>query len=418
MYKWLKHFSAFCFMCMVGVPEGKLLAGTIWVGKTRAVKSIQQAIHIASAGDTIMVDYGNYGGGNITISKSLVLKGVNFPVLNGRKKYEIISVKSSHVTIEGFRIRASGQSSVNDIAGVKIYNQHHVKVVNNILEDNFFGIYLQQAQNCVIRKNKITAYGKEEFLVGNGIHGWKSDSIQIDDNQITGHRDGIYLEFTTNTNVSRNTSHKNLRYGLHFMFAHHNSYTSNTFSSNGAGVAVMYTHHVYMAKNIFKDNWGDSAYGILLKEITDSKIESNTFSGNTIAIFMEGASRISVSQNIFTANGWALKIQASCTDNLIQQNNFEGNTFDVATNGSLVLNTFNSNYWDKYEGYDINKDRRGDIPYHPISLYSMIVEKYPPAMLLFRSFMVAILDRTEKMIPGITPEGLKDKNPAMKPLKL
>ena len=173
-----------------------------------------------------------------------------------------------------------------------------------------------------------------------------------------------------------------------------------------------------MAKNIFKDNWGDSAYGILLKEITDSKIESNTFSGNTIAILMEGASRISVSQNIFTANGWALKIQASCTDNLIQQNNFEGNTFDVATNGSLVLNTFNSNYWDKYEGYDINKDRRGDIPYHPISLYSMIVEKYPPAMLLFRSFMVAILDRTEKMIPGITPEGLKDKNPAMKPLKL
>ena len=85
MYKWLKHFSAFCFMCIVGVPEGKLIAGTIWVGKTRTVKSIQQAIHIASAGDTIMVDYGNYGGGNITISKSLVLKGVNFPVLNGRK---------------------------------------------------------------------------------------------------------------------------------------------------------------------------------------------------------------------------------------------------------------------------------------------------------------------------------------------
>lgn len=56
-------------------------------------------------------------------------------------------------------------------------------------------------------------------------------------------------------------------------------------------------------------------------------------------------------KNVFNGNGWGLKIQANCMDNVITENNFTGNTFDVSTNGSLVLNTFNNNYWDKYEGY-------------------------------------------------------------------
>jgi nitrous oxidase accessory protein len=51
-----------------------------------------------------------------------------------------------------------------------------------------------------------------------------------------------------------------------------------------------------------------------------------------------------------------MKIQASCMDNEIVNNNYMKNTFDISTNGSLVLNTFNANYWDKYEGYDLDKN--------------------------------------------------------------
>jgi nitrous oxidase accessory protein len=109
-----------------------------------------------------------------------------------------------------------------------------------------------------------------------------------------------------------------------------------------------------------------------------------------------------------------MKIQASCMDIAVSKNNFVGNTFDIGTNGSLVLNTFNSNYWDKYEGYDLNHDKIGDIPYRPVSLYSMIVEQNPPAMMLFRSFITSLLDKTEKLIPSLTPENLKDNTPLMR----
>jgi nitrous oxidase accessory protein len=133
---------------------------------------------------------------------------------------------------------------------------------------------------------------------------------------------------------------------------------------------------------------------------------------------MEGVSRIIMEKNIFKSNGWAMKIQASCMDISLSNSNFINNTFDVGTNGSLVLNTFDHNYWDKYDGYDINKDKIGDIPYRPVSMYSMIVEQNPSAMMLFRSFMTTLLDKTEKILPTLTPENLKDDHPLMKPLPL
>ena len=113
-----------------------------------------------------------------------------------------------------------------------------------------------------------------------------------------------------------------------------------------------------------------------------------------------------------------MKIQASCMDITVTNNNFIGNSFDVSTNGSLVLNSFNYNYWDKYEGYDLNKDNIGDIPFHPVSLFSVIVSQNPSAMMLFRSFMTSLMDKTERIIPSLTPENLKDDHPSMKPLNL
>jgi nitrous oxidase accessory protein len=320
--------------------------------------------------------------------------------------------------VSGFKIQHSGYATLDDPCGIKVYNTRNVVIYNNILDENFFGIYLQQCSNCIIKNNRITSSGVDEQLIGNGIHCWKSDSLQVIGNKSTGHRDGIYFEFVTNSVIWRNISIANVRYGLHFMFSHNDAYISNVFKNNGAGVAVMFTNNVKMINNTFEENWGDAAYGLFLKEISDSYIFGNRFIKNTSGIHMEGTSRIKVEKNIFEANGWGMKIQASCMDNEIVSNNFIGNTFDISTNGSLVLNTFNGNYWDKYEGYDLDKNKIGDVPYHPLSLFSVIVEQNPPAMLLFRSFMVTLLDKSEKIMPTLTPDNFIDNTPLMHSLKL
>lgn len=393
-------------------------ATTIIVDKKSIVKNIKTALLSANSGDTIVVKKAIYKEGNLTISKPIVLIGIDFPVLDGEGKYEVVSIKSGNVIFKGFIVQHSGFATLDDPGAIKVYNTSNVTIQDNQLFDNFFGIYIQYGKHCLIKNNKIVAYGKEEQKIGNGIHCWKSDSLQIIGNNISGHRDGIYFEFVTNSVIWRNVSHHNIRYGLHFMFSNNDSYISNVFKNNGAGVAVMFTKKVTMVDNTFTQNWGDAAYGLLLKEISDSYIDGNHFIKNTSAIFMEGTNRIIVKKNVFKDNGWGMKIQASCMDNIIEQNNFIANTFDVGTNGSLVLNTFNTNYWDKYEGYDLNKDNIGDVPYHPLSLFSVIIEKNPPAMLLYKSFMTSLLDKSEKIIPSLTPEFFVDKQPLMHPLQL
>ncbi len=393
-------------------------SSTLHVGKNKPYKTIKSALNAANDGDSILVYEGTYREGNIEILKRIKLIGINYPVLDGEKKYEIVSVKIDNVTVSGFKLINSGISSIVDIAGIKIYNTRNVYIKNNILSETFFGIYVQNSIKCEVINNKLSATTKIEQNNGNGIHSWKSDSLTITNNTIVGHRDGMYFEFTTHTNVVNNISRNNLRYGLHFMFSHNNRYITNIFENNGAGVAVMYSNHVTMIGNKFLENWGDGAYGLLLKEITDSYVSNNLFFKNTIGIYLEGATRINMKGNVFKRNGWAMKIMASCLDVSVIKNNFLSNTFDVGTNGSVSLNDFKNNYWDKYEGYDINKDGIGDVPYRPVSLFATIIENNPPAMILFRSFMATLLDKTEKIIPTLTPENLKDDFPLMKPLAL
>jgi nitrous oxidase accessory protein len=395
-----------------------LMSKTIMVGKKRDVQQIKQALLLAESGDSILVEPGTYMEGNIVISKRVVLLGIGYPTLDGQKKFEVLSIKSNYVKVHGFRIQRSGIATLDDPCAIKLYDCNDVEISNNILEDNFFGIYIQYGKNCIVRDNRITAYGVEEQQIGNGIHCWKSDSLLIIANRITGHRDGIYFEFVTNSVIWRNISFSNIRYGLHFMFSNNDAYYTNVFKNNGAGVAVMFTKHVTMVNNAFAENWGDGSYGLLLKEISDSYIHGNRFIKNTAAVYMEGTNRILFEKNTVDANGWGLKIQASCMDNEIRMNNFTGNTFDISTNGSLVLNTFNNNYWDKYEGYDLNRDGFGDVPYHPLSLFAVITENNPAAMLLYRSFIVSLLDKSEKTIPSLTPDNFIDKTPLIHSLPL
>jgi nitrous oxidase accessory protein len=387
------------------------------VGPNQVYGTIQLAINESHDGDTVLVAPGIYKEKNIVVNKSIALIGSNYPVLDGEHTYEIISIKANNVTVKGFKLIHSGISSLIDIAGIKIYSGNEVTITGNILEDTFFGIYLQKAVNCLVENNKLTAIATSDQQSGNGIHCWQCDSLRIIGNTVTGHRDGIYFEFVTNSVIWRNISNANARYGLHFMFSHNNAYIANVFQNNNAGVSVMFSHGVKMFNNVFEDNWGDGCYGIFLKEITDSYISGNKFLRNTTGIFMEGASRVMVEKNEFNKNGWAFKIDASCLDDTITHNNFSGNSFDIATNGTLV-SCFNYNYWDKYEGYDLDKNNIGDVPYHPVSLFSMIVAENPSAMILFRSVMATLLDKVEKILPSLTPENLVDHYPYMKPIHL
>jgi nitrous oxidase accessory protein len=375
--------------------------------------SVADAVKYAEQGDRLIIPEGIYYENNIIIDKPLTLEGINFPVIDGKKELNTIIIRSSGVNIKGISLINSGASSSTDYSGLRIESCSDINISGNRFNGNFFTIYLSNVKNCILRNNIIISDAHTESFSGNGIHAWKSNNITIEYNDISGCRDGIYFEFVTNSLIRYNRSHSNLRYGLHFMFSEGNIYEKNKFESNGAGVAVMYTKNIKMIDNEFTNNWGANAYGLLLKEISNSVIKGNKFIKNTTGIYLEGCNALFISGNTISENGWALKILGNCYGDTLIRNNFSRNTFDVSTNSSVSNNIFSYNYWDKYKGYDLDKNGTGDIPYRPVSLFSLTVETIPSSITLLRSFLVDILDAAEKTLPSIIPESLIDNEPSM-----
>ena len=272
-------------------------------------RPIASAVRDASPGDRIVVGRGEYREPTIVIDRALTLVGEPGAVLDGGDATHVIRVDADDVVIRGLTLRNVTLSHVEDRAAIRVGAVKRCRIEDNRLVDAFFGIYLAGTEDCDVARNVLSGRpARSEEASGNGIHLWTARDIRITGNHISGHRDGIYLEFAHNSVVTGNVSERNLRYGLHFMTSDDCAYSRNTFRANQAGVAVMYARRVEMTHNQFTDNWGASAYGLLLKEIYDSRVDSNTFARNTTALLADGATRMQARDNTFRDNGWAVHV--------------------------------------------------------------------------------------------------------------
>jgi nitrous oxidase accessory protein len=415
--KLLRKAATAAAPALLGAPLGAQTPPTIIVTPAGAVSTVGAAVQQAKPGATIIVRAGVYREPTIVVTKPLTIVGEPGAVVDGEEQRQLLTVRADDVTIRGLELKRVGTSYTEDRAAIKVQDATNCVIENNQIDDAFFGIYLARSNRCRIVGNRLHAIKGTESSSGNGIHLWTSNHITIERNEIVGHRDGIYLEFAHNADVHDNISEGNLRYGMHFMYSDDCEYTRNTFRHNGSGVAVMYTKRVVMNDNRFEDNWGAAAYGLLLKEILEPQLTGNHFARNTVGLLVDGATRLRADRNSFEANGWGVKLLASAQDGRFTRNEFVGNTFDVATNSRETTTTFVNNYWDGYEGYDLNRDGTGDVPHHPVRLFSLIVANNQPALIVLRSPFVGLLDLAERVLPTLTPEMLVDATPAMRRAK-
>ena len=390
-------------------------ASRILVEPGSAVPTLTAALRQARPGDTILVLPGTYREPRVTIAIPVTILGRGNPTLDGEGSHEILTVTADGVTIRGLTLRNVGHSYTEDRAAIRLDRVRHCTIAGNRFAAAFFGVYAARSSDCVVADNVFEGRGGNQTTLGNAIHLFQSDGFIVSRNRIRGHRDGIYLEFSPRTRILENESAANLRYGLHFMYSDSCEYRGNWFLRNGAGVAVMYSRAISMTGNRFEDNWGPAVYGLLLKDIKDSRVEGNLLSRNSTGLYAEGSDRIVVAGNQFLGNGWAVRLMANAIDNRFRRNRFQGNSFDVATNSSSgSSSSFAENFWDGYAGYDLDRDGYGDVPFRPVRLFSVLVEQSEPSIILLRSFFLDLLDLAERVMPAITPERLVDARPLMR----
>lgn len=101
-----KFFFTLIFLFAIILVYGK----NIRVGPSRNLRVIKTALELAVDGDTISIDAGIYKEGNIVVSKRVTIIGNNYPVIDGEYRFEVITIKSSGVVIDGLKVINSGIS--------------------------------------------------------------------------------------------------------------------------------------------------------------------------------------------------------------------------------------------------------------------------------------------------------------------
>jgi len=406
----MKKFNLLFFLFSFLILQAK----QIEVCKTCEISTIKAALEIAENGDEIFLKKGVYKENDIEVSKEVSIYGEDGTVIDGDNKGSILHITASNFQLRNLKIINVNVSYTKDYAAVKVVRSKNFIIENLVLDQVFFGILIEKSHYGKILNNTLSSTAKDEANSGNGIHIWHSSNMEVEGNEVYGMRDGIYFEFVDESRISKNLSHDNIRYGLHFMFSNNDTYYNNEFKNNGAGVAVMFSKFITMYQNKFSHNWGSASYGLLLKEIYDTQIYDNIFEENTIGIKGEGCTRINYKNNTFLRNGWAIKIAGACYANIFVENDFMHNSLDLSYNSKVNDNVFKNNYWSEYTGYDLDKDGVGDVPYRPVKLFSYIVNQTPEALVLLRSLFVDIINFSEKVSPVFTPDNLMDESPIMK----
>jgi len=396
--------ALFCLLAAAG--DG--LAGELTV---RPGQSIAAAIARAAPGDVIRVERGHYPE-RLLIDKPLTLKGIDRPTLSGGLKGDTIRVTAEDVTIEGLIVRNSGDSLLEQNAGIYIRPGAHRAVVRNCdLSYNLFGLWIEKANDVRIENNLIT--GKRDYRSasrGNGIQLYNTQRARIVGNRISFVRDAIYVDVSHHAVFRGNRLHHS-RYGTHYMNSYYNLWEDNEAHHNRGGLALMEVRNQIVRNN---RAWGNSDHGIMLRTIQDSVIEGNVVAGNGRGFFIYDAEYNTLRDNLVMDNTVGVHLWAGSYRNKAEGNDFILNRTQIRYVASRD-ETWPGNYWSNYVGWDRNGDGVGDVPYEANDMVDYLSWRHPMMKLLLASPAVQTLRMVSQQFPLLRATSIVDPRPRMQP---
>ena len=374
-------------------------------------ESIAAAIAQAAPGDVIRVERGHYPE-RLLIDKPLTLKGIDRPTLNGGLQGDTIRVTAEDVTIEGLIVRNSGDSLLEQNAGIYIRPGAHRAVVRNCdLSYNLFGLWIEKANDVRIENNLIT--GKRDYRSasrGNGIQLYNTQRAHIVGNRISFVRDAIYVDVSHHAVFRGNRLHHS-RYGTHYMNSYHNLWEDNEAHHNRGGLALMEVRNQIVRNN---RAWNNSDHGIMLRTIQDSVIEGNVVAGNARGFFIYDAEYNTLRDNLVIDNNVGVHLWAGSYRNKAEGNDFILNRTQIKYVASRD-ETWPGNYWSNYVGWDRNGDGVGDVPYEANDMVDYLSWRHPMMKLLLASPAVQTLRMVSQQFPLLRATSIVDPRPLMRP---
>lgn len=377
------------------------------------------AIEKAAAGDVVRLAGGEHLG-PVIIDKPLTLTGADGASITGDGRGSVVTVDAPDVTVSHLTIRGSGSSHDTIDAGIKLTERAERAVVEkNIFAGNLVGVDIHGAAGARVAGNRIE--GRLDHRMndrGNGVYLWNAPGAIIEDNEIVGGRDGIFIS-TSSRNTLRGNRMSNLRFAIHYMYSNDSEVSGNISHGNHLGFALMFTSGLVVDRNV---SIGDRDHGIMLNFVNESRIEENVVrDGGDKCLFMYNANKNNLYGNRFENCRIGIHFTAGSERNEVWGNAFIGNRTQVKYVGTTNHNWSRNgvgNYWSDHAAFDINGDRVADQAYRPNDVIDMVLWTQPSAGLLLGSPAVQLVRWAQSSFPSLLPGGVVDSAPLMQPLDI
>lgn len=376
-----------------------------------AISSVSAAVDSARPGDTVRVLSGRYRE-RLVVDRALTLIGVERPVIDAGGEGHVIEA-SGPVEVRGFELRATGTNPDEEHAGVMVRGAR-ARIVDNVLRDVYYGIYLKNSRASVVRGNRITGKPLPPPRRGDGIRLWYSSETEILGNTVTRTRD-VVVFFSDRLSIRENLIREG-RYGLHYMYSDHNHFERNRFVGNQVGSFIMYSSDITLKDNLFAESGGASGLGLGLKDADSIRAVGNLFVENEAGVYLDNSPRSRdvrnhFESNVFFENGAGLRTLPSVRGNVFRDNDFVSNQRVVEATGGVgedqaARNDWRGNYWSEYAGFDRDGNGVGDTPYVYSKLSESLMTDHPTLRLFSYSPVVPVVETVSNFFPFLKPKPL------------
>lgn len=382
-----------------------------------AFPPFQDLVDAVDDGGTLVPEPGTYAG-PVHVDRPMTIDGRGQVTLDAGGRGSVVVLDTDGSTLKGLRLTNSGESHNDLDSGVQVRGNFNV-IKDNVIDDCLFGIDLQQSENNVVRRNRISSKPVDLGVRGDAIRLWYSFHNQITDNVIRDSRDTV-VWYSRDNLIARNDA-RGGRYSLHFMYSQYNEVLDNHYEDNSVGIFLMYSDGVVVKNNHIAKATGPTGIGIGFKETSDVTIEDNRILYNATGMYLDVSpyqpdTTNRISGNLVAYNGVAIRFLNDWTGNEFRRNRFKGNITQVVVEGgkSAKRNLWDGNYWDRYEGFDRDADGIGDKPYELYGYADRIWMDVPPAQFFKGSPMLEVLDFLERLAPFSDPDLiLRDTRPTL-----